>query len=91
MNYAPGISRDLFLDCNEEPFVHTHTHTHQASKISVEPYWPGLFAKLFAKKNMDDLITNVGAGLWLCVCVVGGAGGGCWLGASLCVAATIMF
>lgn len=34
----------------------------QAAKINVEPYWPGLFAKLFAKKNMDDLITNVGAG-----------------------------
>lgn len=38
------------------------THA-QAANITVEPYWPGLFAKLFAKKNMDDLITNVGAGV----------------------------
>ena len=33
-----------------------------AANVKVEPYWPGLFAKLFANKNMDDLITNVGAG-----------------------------
>lgn len=33
-----------------------------AANCKVEPYWPGLFAKLFANKNMDDLITNVGAG-----------------------------
>lgn len=34
----------------------------KASNITVEPYWPSLFAKLFSKKSMDDLITNVGAG-----------------------------
>jgi ribosomal protein L12E/L44/L45/RPP1/RPP2 len=34
----------------------------KAAGIEVEPYWPALFAKLFAKKSMDDLITNVGAG-----------------------------
>lgn len=28
----------------------------------MEPYWPGLFAKLAAKKNLDDFILNVGAG-----------------------------
>ncbi len=33
-----------------------------AANVKVEPYWPGLFAKLFANKSMDDLITNVGAG-----------------------------
>lgn len=33
-----------------------------AANVKVEPYWPGLFAKMFANKNMDDLITNVGAG-----------------------------
>lgn len=42
----------------------------KAAGIEVEPYWPSLFAKLFAKKSMDDLITNVGAGaqpgeLWI--------------------------
>jgi ribosomal protein L12E/L44/L45/RPP1/RPP2 len=34
----------------------------KAANVTVEPFWPGLFAKLFAKKSMDDLITNVGAG-----------------------------
>jgi hypothetical protein len=34
----------------------------KAANVTVEAYWPSLFAKLFAKKNMDDLITNVGAG-----------------------------
>ena len=34
----------------------------KAAKIEVEPYWPGLFAKLFAKKSVEDLISNVGAG-----------------------------
>lgn len=33
-----------------------------AANVKVEPYWPGLFSKLFANKSMDDLITNVGAG-----------------------------
>lgn len=32
-----------------------------AAKVSVEPYWPMLFAKLLEKKSLDDLITNVGA------------------------------
>ena len=34
----------------------------EAAGVSVEPYWPGLFAKLFEKKSIGDLITNVGAG-----------------------------
>ncbi len=34
----------------------------KAANITVEPYWPSLFAKLFAKKSIGDLITNVGAG-----------------------------
>lgn len=38
----------------------------KAAGITVEPYWPSLFAKLFAKKSMDDLITNIGAGTWQC-------------------------
>lgn len=33
-----------------------------AAGIKVEPYWPSLFAKFFAKKSVDDLISNVGAG-----------------------------
>lgn len=34
----------------------------KAAGITVEPYWPSLFAKLFANKKIEDLITNVGAG-----------------------------
>ncbi|KAF6259303.1 putative 60S acidic ribosomal protein P1 [Scenedesmus sp. NREL 46B-D3] len=34
----------------------------KAAGITVEPYWPGLFVKLFAKKSVEDLICNVGAG-----------------------------
>jgi ribosomal protein L12E/L44/L45/RPP1/RPP2 len=34
----------------------------KAAGITVEPYWPGLFVKLFSKKSIEDLIVNVGAG-----------------------------
>lgn len=30
--------------------------------MSVESFWPGLFAKLVEKRNIDDLILNVGSG-----------------------------
>ncbi|KAL2893406.1 60S acidic ribosomal protein P1 [Bienertia sinuspersici] len=33
-----------------------------AANISIESYWPSLFAKLVEKKNIEDLILNVGAG-----------------------------
>lgn len=39
----------------------------KAAGITVEPYWPSLFAKLFSKKSVEDLIANVGAG----VCATG--------------------
>ncbi|EFH50462.1 hypothetical protein ARALYDRAFT_489313 [Arabidopsis lyrata subsp. lyrata] len=32
------------------------------ANVNVESYWPSLFAKLCEKKNIDDLIMNVGAG-----------------------------
>ncbi|XP_044467515.1 60S acidic ribosomal protein P1-like [Mangifera indica] len=34
----------------------------KASNLTVESYWPSLFAKLVEKRNIDDLIMNVGAG-----------------------------
>ncbi|KAI3693837.1 hypothetical protein L1987_76791 [Smallanthus sonchifolius] len=40
----------------------------KAAKVECESYWPSLFAKLAEKKNIEDLIVNVGAG--------GGGGGG---------------
>ncbi|KAL0718213.1 hypothetical protein Bca4012_067535 [Brassica carinata] len=33
----------------------------KAAKVNVESYWPSLFAKLCQKKNIDELIMNVGA------------------------------
>ncbi|XP_010525574.1 PREDICTED: 60S acidic ribosomal protein P1 [Tarenaya hassleriana] len=34
----------------------------KAANLTVESYWPSLFAKLCEKKNIDDLIMNVGSG-----------------------------
>ncbi|XP_016695874.1 60S acidic ribosomal protein P1 isoform X2 [Gossypium hirsutum] len=53
----------------------------KAANVSVESYWPSLFAKLFEKCNIEDLITNVGAaGAGAAVAaaapVAAGAGGG---------------
>nr|XP_043624908.1 60S acidic ribosomal protein P1-2-like [Erigeron canadensis] len=39
----------------------------KAANVECESYWPSLFAKLAEKKNIVDLISNVGAG--------GGGGG----------------
>jgi ribosomal protein L12E/L44/L45/RPP1/RPP2 len=33
----------------------------KAAGVTVDAYWPGLFAKLFAKKGMEELISSVGA------------------------------
>jgi large subunit ribosomal protein LP1 len=33
----------------------------KAAGITVEPYWPSLFAKLLEKTNMDDLISSIGS------------------------------
>ncbi|KAJ8536955.1 hypothetical protein K7X08_035356 [Anisodus acutangulus] len=32
----------------------------KAANISVESYWPSLFAKLFEKRDIEDLILTVG-------------------------------
>ncbi|XVF51086.1 hypothetical protein PTKIN_Ptkin04bG0156100 [Pterospermum kingtungense] len=34
----------------------------KSANLCVESYWPSLFAKLCEKRNIDDLITNVGSG-----------------------------
>ncbi|GAB2271878.1 hypothetical protein Dimus_006707 [Dionaea muscipula] len=34
----------------------------KAAGITVESYWPSLFAKLVEKRSVEDLIMNVGAG-----------------------------
>ncbi|KAG6390092.1 hypothetical protein SASPL_151572 [Salvia splendens] len=51
----------------------------KAANLSVESYWPSLFAKLCEKRNVEDLIMNVGAGggggAVAVVAPTGGAGG----------------
>eukprot|EP00898_Chlorokybus_atmophyticus_P002124 jgi/Chlat1/2912/Chrsp2S04666 len=54
----------------------------KAAGVEVEPYWPGLFAKLLEKKSIEDLICNVGAGGGGAVAVGGGGGGGAAGGAA---------
>lgn len=34
----------------------------KAANVPVESYWPSLFAKLAEKRNVGDLIMNVGSG-----------------------------
>lgn len=33
----------------------------KSAGVSVDAYWPSLFAKLFSKKSVEELIANVGA------------------------------
>ncbi|XP_076952916.1 large ribosomal subunit protein P1-like [Bidens hawaiensis] len=50
-----------------------------AANVTIESYWPSLFAKLCEKKNLDDLVMNVGAGgggAAVAVAASGGGGGG---------------
>ncbi|GFQ02763.1 60S acidic ribosomal protein p1, partial [Phtheirospermum japonicum] len=51
----------------------------QTTNLTVEPYWPSLFAKLCEKKNTVDLVMNVGSGGVAAVAIsapAGGASGG---------------
>lgn len=47
----------------------------EAANVKVESYWPSLIAKLCEKKNVADLISNVGAGGGAAVAVAAPAGG----------------
>ena len=42
----------------------------KAAGVNVEPYWPGLFAKVAAGLDLRSIVSNVGAG------VAAGGGGG---------------
>merc|ERR1712039_894901 len=47
----------------------------KAAGVEIEPYWPTLFAKLLERKNIEDLITNVGGGAAPAAAAGGAAGG----------------
>ncbi|KAL2556382.1 60S acidic ribosomal protein family [Forsythia ovata] len=34
----------------------------KAANVTIESYWPSLFAKLCENRNIEDLVMNVGAG-----------------------------
>ena len=48
----------------------------KAAGVEIEPYWPTLFAKLLERKNIEDLITNVGGGGAAPAAAAGGAAAG---------------
>ncbi|KAH6756268.1 60S acidic ribosomal protein family [Perilla frutescens var. hirtella] len=49
----------------------------KASNLTVESYWPSLFAKLCEKRSVEDLIVNIGSGGAVAVSApTGGASGG---------------
>ncbi|XP_071707783.1 large ribosomal subunit protein P1-like isoform X2 [Rutidosis leptorrhynchoides] len=48
----------------------------KAANVQCESYWPSLFAKLVKKKNIEDLIVNVGAGGGALVVAAPAAAGG---------------
>ncbi|KAL3521710.1 hypothetical protein ACH5RR_019859 [Cinchona calisaya] len=48
----------------------------KAANLTVESYWPSLFAKLCEKRSIEDLIVNVGSGGGAAVAVAAPAGGG---------------
>lgn len=47
-----------------------------AAGISVEPYWPGLFAKACTNVKIEDLISNIGSGPAAGAAPAGGAAAG---------------
>lgn len=46
----------------------------EAANVKVESYWPSLIAKLCEKRNVADLISNIGAGGGAAVAVAAPAG-----------------
>lgn len=51
----------------------------RAAKVSVQPFWPNLFAKVLAERKLEDVILSAGSG--------GGFGGGAGAGAGAAAAA----
>ncbi|CAA3011665.1 60S acidic ribosomal P1-like [Olea europaea subsp. europaea] len=58
----------------------------KAANVKVESYWPSLFAKLCEKRNIEDLIMNVGAGGAAAAVAVAAPTGGAGAGAAAAAA-----
>ena len=48
----------------------------KAAGVSVEPFWPGLFAKALSSTNIKDMITNIGSAAVAAPAAGGAAAGG---------------
>merc|ERR1712098_123612 len=48
----------------------------KAAKVTVEPFWPGLFAKALSGCNVKELISNVGSGAGAAPAAAAPAAGG---------------
>eukprot|EP00612_Vaucheria_litorea_P002024 CAMPEP_0171454644 /NCGR_PEP_ID=MMETSP0945-20130129/1847_1 /TAXON_ID=109269 /ORGANISM="Vaucheria litorea, Strain CCMP2940" /LENGTH=107 /DNA_ID=CAMNT_0011979707 /DNA_START=40 /DNA_END=363 /DNA_ORIENTATION=+ len=57
MTYASLILHDEGAEITSENLA----KIAKAAGVSVEPYWPSLFAKMLGMKDIGDLIANVGA------------------------------
>jgi len=55
--YSALILHDDDVDITAEKM----TKLIAAANVEVEPFWPGLFAKALAGRNIGDLICNVGS------------------------------
>eukprot|EP01117_Protostelium_nocturnum_P013075 TRINITY_DN4852_c3_g1_i1.p2 TRINITY_DN4852_c3_g1~~TRINITY_DN4852_c3_g1_i1.p2 ORF type:complete len:117 (+),score=47.33 TRINITY_DN4852_c3_g1_i1:119-469(+) len=45
----------------------------KAANVNVQPYWAGIFARVLAKANLDDLINNAGGSAAPAAAPAGGA------------------
>merc|ERR1712066_386044 len=62
--YAALILQDEGMDINADNIQ----KIIKAANVTVEPFWPGLFAQALSSCNVAELITNIGSGM--------GSGGG---------------
>lgn len=62
----------LLLHADEQPVTAEKINTVlKAAGVTVEPFWPALFAKSLQTQSLDSLICNIGAGVdRLCCCAL---------------------
>merc|ERR1711970_687438 len=70
--YAALILNDDGVDITADKI----TSILKAANVSVEPFWPGLFAGALKDVNVSDLISNIGSGAGAAPAAGGGAAAG---------------